>query len=311
MFERDKAELRDLGIPLETGRNSALRQRGRLPHHPRRLRAAADRVRRRPRRPRSAWRPGCGSSATLGEPARSALIKLRAAGTDVQDDGSPGAVPHARHQRPEPAGADRRRARRPVRCASTTSSRAPGPPQRRTLEPWGVLSWRRRWYVAGLDRDRRRAAQLPAVAHRRRGRGVRRAGRVRPVPPHVDLLAMVSWPRARRPSAPRRSGVTGTGARRLRRIAASESDGRARRSASPICAGWRVRWRAPVRRAWCSTRPISSTQSSNSCARTAGTPRAERAMSNEQRLPRLLALVPVSAGASRHQGGGGGRGLRC
>jgi len=28
-------------------------------------------------------------------------------------------------------------------------------PERRTLEPWGVLSWRRRWYVAGLDRDRR------------------------------------------------------------------------------------------------------------------------------------------------------------
>ena len=94
MFERDKAELRDLGIPLETGRNSALRHRGRLPDHPR----ATTSCRRSSSTPAEAAAVGLAArlwqSATLGEPARSALIKLRAAGTDVQASGSPGAVPH-------------------------------------------------------------------------------------------------------------------------------------------------------------------------------------------------------------------------
>ena len=85
MFERDKAELRDLGIPLETGRNSHFdaedgyritRRDYELP--PIEFDAA------------EAAAVGLASrlwaSATLGEPARNALIKLRAAGTDVQDD---------------------------------------------------------------------------------------------------------------------------------------------------------------------------------------------------------------------------------
>ena len=41
MFERDKAELRDLGVPLETGRHLRVRHRRRLPDRPPRLRAAA------------------------------------------------------------------------------------------------------------------------------------------------------------------------------------------------------------------------------------------------------------------------------
>src|ERR1700748_3806695 len=83
MFERDKAELRDLGIPLETGRNSHFdsddgyritRRDYELPvieFDP--AEAAAVGLAAR------LWQ-----SATLGESARSALLKLRAAGTDVQ-----------------------------------------------------------------------------------------------------------------------------------------------------------------------------------------------------------------------------------
>src|SRR6476646_7874082 len=89
MFERDKAELRELGIPLETGRNSHFDSedgyritRGNYELPPIEFDAAeatavglASRL----------WR-----SATLGEAARTALMKLRAAGTTVQDDAAPG-----------------------------------------------------------------------------------------------------------------------------------------------------------------------------------------------------------------------------
>src|SRR3954463_527782 len=92
MFERDKAELRDLGIPLETGRNSHFDAEDgyRITRRDYELpaiefdaaEAAAVGIAAR------LWQP-----ATLGEPARAALMKLRAAGTDVQEAGSPGAVP--------------------------------------------------------------------------------------------------------------------------------------------------------------------------------------------------------------------------
>ena len=60
MFERDKAELRELGVPLETGRTSVFDTEDGLPDRPPRLRAAE--VQLEPtRRPRSASPPGCGS----------------------------------------------------------------------------------------------------------------------------------------------------------------------------------------------------------------------------------------------------------
>jgi len=93
MFERDKAELRERGIPLETGRNSHFDsedgyriRRGDYELPPIEFDAAeaaavglAARL----------WQ-----SATLGEAARSALIKLRAAGTEIRAADAPGAVPH-------------------------------------------------------------------------------------------------------------------------------------------------------------------------------------------------------------------------
>src|SRR5581483_8075062 len=93
MFERDKAELRELGIPLETGRNSGFDtedgyriRRGDYELPPIEFdadEAAAVGLAAR------LWQ-----SATLGEPARQALIKLRAAGTEIRAGDAPGAVPH-------------------------------------------------------------------------------------------------------------------------------------------------------------------------------------------------------------------------
>ena len=181
MFERDKAELRELGIPLETGRNSHFDAedgyritRGDYELPPIEFDAAeaaavglAARL----------WQ-----SATLGEPARSALIKLRAAGTDVQADAPPGALPDLDTSDPSlPALLDAARTA-PVRCASTTSRPARDEPQTRTLEPWGVLSWRGRWYVAGLDRDRGepRSFRLSRIVGRGRRPSARRGAFERP-----------------------------------------------------------------------------------------------------------------------------------
>jgi proteasome accessory factor B len=221
MFERDKAELRDLGIPLETGRNSIFdtedgyrisRRNYELPPiHFDPAEAAAVGLAGR------LWQ-----SATLGTPARSALIKLRAGGTDVEAAATPGAFPHVDASDPAlPALLDAARNSRAVRFDYLKyGSRLP---EQREIEPWGVLSWRRRWYVAGFDRERGEARSfrlsriVGSVAAFGEGGAFKR-------PAEVDLLGMV----AGRPSEADRVArirVNGTGAGRLRRLAATEHDG--------------------------------------------------------------------------------------
>ena len=221
MFERDKAELRDLGIPLETGRNSHF--------------DAEDgyRIRRRdyelpPIEFDAAEAAAVGlagrlwQSATLGEPARQALIKLRAAGTEVRAADAPGAAPQLDASDPSlPALLTAARTATVV-SFDYVKARADAP-ETRTLEPWGVLSWRRRWYVAGFDRDR---------GEPRSFRLSRITGAVRTVggpgafarPEKVDLLDLVA---GRSPEADRIAHVqvSGHGAGQLRRIARDESDG--------------------------------------------------------------------------------------
>jgi len=158
MFERDKEDLRDLGVPLETGLNHPfdedlgyrIRQQAyELPE----LRLEADEAAVLGLAAR-VWR-----RAELAGAAAGALLKLRAAGIDTTDPDSgerpsrPGIEP--RLGRPEPAFGplwEAVRDRRPV----TFSYRAAGrsDPQRRELEPWGVVNRHGRWYVAGRDRGR-------------------------------------------------------------------------------------------------------------------------------------------------------------
>jgi len=71
--------------------------------------------------------------------------------------------------------------------------RRSGSPDRmmRTLEPWGVVSWRARWYVVGHDQDRRapRCFRLSRVTG-----GVRAVGKPGAVrrPDGINLLKLVS-----------------------------------------------------------------------------------------------------------------------
>jgi proteasome accessory factor B len=221
MFERDKAELRELGIPLETGRNSHFDaedgyriRRGdyELPEIEfDAAEAAAVGLAAR------LWQ-----SATLGEPARQALIKLRAAGTEVRAADAPGAIPHLDASDPSlPAMLEAARTATAVAFDYLKSGATQ--PERRTLEPWGVLSWRRRWYVVGFDRDRdeprsfRLSRITGAVATVGRPGSFER-------PEKVDLLDMVA---GRGPDDGRLAlvRVSGSGAGQLRRLAQSEVDG--------------------------------------------------------------------------------------
>ncbi len=152
MFERDKDELRELGIPLETGTNATgdeelgyriSRQAYELPE----IALEPDEVAMIGLAAR-VWR-----RAELAGAADGALLKLRAAGIDAEDLTQPGIEP--RVQTPEAAFGplwEAVRDRRPVTFAHRTAGRSAA--QQRSLEPWGVVNRRGRWYVAGQDTDR-------------------------------------------------------------------------------------------------------------------------------------------------------------
>jgi proteasome accessory factor B len=152
MFERDKEELRELGIPLEMGTNGALdeepgyripRQAYVLPD----IRLAPDEAAVLALAAR-VWQ-----RAELAGAAAGALLKLRAAGVEAEETRQPGIEP--RLQTGEAAFGrlwEAVRDRRPVTFQYWAAGRTQA--QRRELEPWGVVNRRGRWYVAGHDRAR-------------------------------------------------------------------------------------------------------------------------------------------------------------
>lgn len=151
MFERDKVELRELGIPMETGRNSSFDavdgyriarrdyELGEIELAPDEAAAVGLAVR--------LW-----DSPELTGQAEGALVKLRAAGVDVDQHAAAQVQPRVRAD----AAFGPLLAAVQERQAVQFEYRRSGSPQRltRTLEPWGVVSWRGRWYVVGHDRDR-------------------------------------------------------------------------------------------------------------------------------------------------------------
>jgi proteasome accessory factor B len=188
MFERDKDELRELGIPLETGTNASSeeepgyrisRQAYELPD----IRLEPDEAAVLGLAAR-VWR-----RAELAGAAEGALLKLRAAGIDAEDMTQPGIEP--RLQTGEAAFGplwEAVRDRRPVSFDYVTAGRTS--PQLRQLEPWGVVNRRGRWYVVGMDRDRgeQRVFRLSRIVGQVSFTGP--AGSVT-VPPGTDVRAAV------------------------------------------------------------------------------------------------------------------------
>lgn len=153
MFERDKEELRALGIPIEVGHVDRFFE----DEQGYRIKRDAFEL------PDIDFTPD--EAAVLGLAARvwqhaglasatsSALVKLRAAGLDVDREALDALQP--RVVADEPAFNDMWEmtiSRTPVRFGY----RRAGATEvvQRHLEPWGVVTSRERWYVVGHDRDR-------------------------------------------------------------------------------------------------------------------------------------------------------------
>ena len=188
MFERDKDELRELGIPLETDSASAGDEETGY-----RIKREAYELPEITLEPDEAAVLGLAARvwrrAELAGAAQGALLKLRAAGIDAEDTIQPGIEP--RLQTGEAAFGplwEAVRDRRPVSFGYRGAGRSSS--QQRNLEPWGVVNRHGRWYVAGLDTDRgeTRVFRLSRIDGPVSFRG--RAGSVM-VPEGVDVRELV------------------------------------------------------------------------------------------------------------------------
>lgn len=189
MFERDKDDLRELGVPVLTGSGSAWFE----DEHGYRIDRDAYAL------PEIAFTPaelavlGLASrvwqQATLAGAASRAMVKLKALGV-ATDTSIVGVEP--RVQTTEPSFErlyEATRDRAPVRFAYRTGGR--GEPALRTVEPWRITSWHGRWYLVGHDRDRADARVFRLSRIEGQPSVVGPAGSVTP-PADVDARAMVA-----------------------------------------------------------------------------------------------------------------------
>jgi predicted DNA-binding transcriptional regulator YafY len=195
MFERDKNELREIGIPIDVVRDPWEDEPGY------RIERQSYELPEITLEPDEAAVLGLAAQvwqrASLAEAASGALLKLRAGGvaTDQPVGGSiGGGALELRVDTRDPAFPalwdavrDRRVVRFDYRASGSESVRS------RTVEPWGVVSRRGRWYLAGFDRgrDAPRAFRLSRITGQVASVG--RPGAVE-VPEGVDLRAMVGFP---------------------------------------------------------------------------------------------------------------------
>ncbi len=158
MFERDKNELRDLGIPLETGRVSQFdptegyrinREAYALPP----VELTADEA------AAVAVATQLWESPELITATQSALLKLRAAGVDVDAADAGVAIPSTAAL-PGLRGSEEVLRILLQAIDNGQAVQFPHRPSRsepyttRTVEPWGVVTEKGRWYLVGHDRDR-------------------------------------------------------------------------------------------------------------------------------------------------------------
>jgi len=153
MFERDKDELRELGIPLVTEPFDAFfddepgyridRREYALPE----ISFASDELAVLGLASR-AW-----TQATLAGPAAQALRKLEAAGVERDDSSLIGIVPMVRTVEPAfEAAKDAVLHHTPV--AFTYRTAGTGAVATRHVQPWAIASWHGHWYLTGFDTGR-------------------------------------------------------------------------------------------------------------------------------------------------------------
>ncbi|GAA0688279.1 WYL domain-containing protein [Kitasatospora atroaurantiaca] len=206
MFERDKDDLRELGLVIDVDENAldgeigylARRDRNRLPEIALDAEEAAALT-----LAARVWQQAKMSGAASG-----ALQKLRAAGVPFTEDAEHTALQPripAREAAFEPllvAARDRRPVSFEYRKAGAAAT------EQRSVEPWALECWRGHWYLAGWDRDRKdaRVFRLSRITGKVRSRVGEFTGTV---PEHVDVRAVVA--------AFAGEGATATATVRLRR----------------------------------------------------------------------------------------------
>ncbi len=198
MFERDKNELRELGVPLETGAPGVVdddpgyridRDAYALPP----LRLTRDEMTALALAAR-VWRePGPANAAAR------ALLKLQADGAATVGAAELPAI--------EPRLSGGEAAFEPLTTALSARRRVrfryqgarDSEPRERRLQPWGVVSRRGRWYVVGhdLDRDDIRVFRLSRIAGEVVAEGPPGSY---DVPPDIDLRSQVDTFDAARPT---------------------------------------------------------------------------------------------------------------
>lgn len=163
MFERDKDELRDMGIPITTtvvdllfddevgyridSNETALPEIGFEPDEVAALALAA-----------RAW-----STASISGTASAALRKLRLAGVAIDESLAAGVEPRIRTTEPAfEAVHAALSARQPI---TFDYRRNDGEVSTRHVRPWALKNWHGRWYLTGfdVDRDAERAFRLGRV----------------------------------------------------------------------------------------------------------------------------------------------------
>ncbi|NYG55867.1 WYL domain-containing protein [Nocardioides perillae] len=198
MFDRDKEELRSLGVPIEVGQLDPL-----FDDEPG-YRIRADELGLPPVELEPDEAAVVGVATKVWEHARmaratsDAVAKLRAAGVPV-DTGALDLV-EPRLSADEPAFDVFWEAAQERREVVFDYARPGHPPSTRHLQPWGVARFSGRWYAVGLDTDRgeERVFRLSRVVGEARAVGDPAAY---DVPPGTDVAAI-----ARRLGAPSGSG---------------------------------------------------------------------------------------------------------
>ncbi len=190
MFERDKEELRSLGIPIEVG----YLDRGFDDEPGYRVERAAFELPEIELEPDEAAVLGLAARvwqhAGLASATSDALVKLKAAGVSVDRAALNVAEPQLAVEEPAfEAFWSATQTRTPVAFTYRGSGSAEA--ARRHLQPWGVVSYRGRWYVVGQDTDR----QAPRLFRLSRVQGeVTNEGRAGAfeVPDGTDIRALTA-----------------------------------------------------------------------------------------------------------------------